>query len=478
MNRRFTLLVLLFPLAALAQPIPCENGFAGAYPCRNVDLLAQPTDRGATDLWGWTDPLTGTEYAIIFIGGDATFFDLSDPSAPVEVGVLDGGQDARVYADHLFIVADSGLPGMVVFDLRRLRDVENPPVAFDADAVYTGITRAHNLSLDTASGFAYPVSVRSSVCSGSLHIVDVRDPVSPTFAGCFEGETLGSFHDAHCFTYDGPDADYAGRELCIGSAPLASTIAVVDVTDKAEPVLIAEAPYPNPAYAHQGWLTEDGRYFLLNDEFDEPQFSIRTRTIVFDVEDLDNPEFAFEHFAETTSNDHNLFVKGGYVYQANYFDGFRLLDLAQIDSGTLSEVAFFDTTPGDEDYFGAWGVYPFFESGVVIVSDELRGLFVLQPRLEPATATEPVPENTVALDAYPNPFAERATVALTLGAAQQVTVAVYDVLGREVAVLHDGPLTVGDHRFTLGAVSLPTGAYLVRAEGEGFRAARRVSVVR
>lgn len=55
---------------------------------------------------------------------------------------------------------------------------------------------------------------------------------------------------------------------------------------------------------------------------------------------------------------------GSYVYQSNYTAGLRILETAQIASGTLSEVAFFDIFPNDEPVFqGACSNYPFFESG-------------------------------------------------------------------------------------------------------------------
>ena len=82
--------------------------------------------------------------------------------------------------------------------------------------------------------------------------------------------------------------------------------------------------------------------------------------------------------------DHNQYIVGEYTYQANYQAGLRILDIEGIASNNLTEVAFFDVYPaGNEDSFnGSWSVYPFFESGVVIVSGIEQGLYVLQPRIE------------------------------------------------------------------------------------------------
>ena len=89
-------------------------------------------------------------------------------------------------------------------------------------------------------------------------------------------------HDAQVVTYSGPDTDYAGREILIGSN--VDEIAIVDITDKANPVEISTISYPNIGYTHQGWFTEDQRYFLLGDEIDEIDFGFNTRTIIFDFE--------------------------------------------------------------------------------------------------------------------------------------------------------------------------------------------------
>jgi hypothetical protein len=52
-----------------------------------------------------------------------------------------------------------------------------------------------------------------------------------------------------------------------------------------------------------------------------------------------------------------------------------------ITSADLSLAAFFDTKPqSDANTFnGSWSSYPFFESGIVIVSDIEDGLFILKP---------------------------------------------------------------------------------------------------
>ena len=148
------------------------------------------------------------------------------------------------------------------------------------------------------------------------------------------------------------------------------TLTIVDTTDKANPTQVSRVGYPGVGYAHQGWLTEDSRYFLLDDEGDEGQHDHGTRTYIWDVSDLEQPVLSAVHQSANTAADHNQFVHRGYTFQANYRSGLRVLDISRVGRGLLTEVGFFDIVPADDEprFSGAWSVYPFFESGNVIVS--------------------------------------------------------------------------------------------------------------
>ncbi|MEL7362973.1 MAG: T9SS type A sorting domain-containing protein [Bacteroidota bacterium] len=84
----------------------------------------------------------------------------------------------------------------------------------------------------------------------------------------------------------------------------------------------------------------------------------------------------------------------------------------------------------------------------------------------------------VALTATPNPFAPRTTLSLTLPAAQRIEAVVYNVLGRRVAVLHEGVLTAGTHALPFEAAQLPAGVYVVRVLGDDLALTRRVTLAR
>ena len=379
--------------------VPCTDDRAAGFECSNVDVLSflPIKDIGGSrgtrvnDIWGWTDPQTGREYVMVGRTDGVSFVDISDPYSPVYVGDLPKTKgsrnsiwrDFKVYKDHAYIVADNaGEHGVQVFDLRQLRNVRNAPVTFEETFLYDGINSAHNIVLNEETGYAYAVgsSGGGETCGGGLHMINIQDPGRPTFAGCFADPTTGRrntgyTHDGQCVQYHGPDADYNGREICLGSNETALSIA--DVTDKENPIAISRASYPNVAYTHQGWLTEDHRYFYLNDEGDEPQGLVAgTRTLVWDVTDLDDPILVTEHIASTTTTDHNLYIRGDMMYQSNYGSGLRVLDISNPENPV--EVGFFDTTPYGGG--GSWSNYPYFESGAIVFTSMSEGLFIVKSR--------------------------------------------------------------------------------------------------
>ena len=383
-------------IVGMEDEIPCVEGDAAGYECDNVNIISflpikeMAGGRGArlNDIWGWTDPETGREIAIVGRTDGTAFVDLTDPYNPVMLGDLPKTpgsfssvwRDMKVHDDHTYIVADgAGQHGVQVFDLRRLRDVRGEPVTFEPDFLYEGIASAHNIVINEGTGFAYVVgsSGGGETCGGGLHMLDLSEPAVPAFAGCFfDGQTgrrgTGYSHDAQCVVYDGPDEDYQGREICLGSNETALSIS--DVTDKDNPVMVSMADYPAVAYAHQGWLTDDHRFFYMNDEGDEPQGLVEgTRTLIWDVEDLDEPILAAEYIAETPDTDHNLYIRDNLMYQSNYGAGLRILDIT--DRTDPVEIAYFDNSP----YGGAsWSNYPYFESGVVVMTSTGDGLFIVR----------------------------------------------------------------------------------------------------
>ncbi len=390
--------------AVTGEKVECEGeGRAVYFACKNVDMLAyvpvsdiSDGDRvRLNDVWGWTDPETNREYALVGRTDGTSFVDITDAENPRYLGDLPKTEgtpsatwrDIKVYENHAFIVADGAQEhGVQVFDLTRLRDVREPQT-FTQDAHYDGVASSHNIVINEETGFAYAVGNRSGgeTCGGGLHMIDVRDPKNPTFAGCFADPQTGRAgtgysHDAQCIVYNGPDAEHQGREICFGANE--TMLSIADVTDKQSPVALARASYPNVGYSHQGWVTEDHRYFYMDDELDELQGSVNaTRTLIWDIADLDDPQLVGEFMGTTQASDHNLYILDNTMYQSNYQAGLRVIDISDRDNPV--EVGYFDTVPygtNTPGFGGSWSNYPYFPSGTIIVTSGSEGLFILKKR--------------------------------------------------------------------------------------------------
>ena len=386
---------------AILHDTRCVGGTAGGFPCSNVDLVDRlpisafavpglPLPTSASMIWGYTDTQTGKEYALMGMNNSLAIVLLDGPDGHAQlIGRLPTHtgnsiwRDVRTYRDYAFITSDSnGAHGMQVLDLRQLRSISNPPIEFTETAHYDGVRNTHTIAINEESGFAYLAG--TNTCSGGLHIVDIRNPTTPVFAGCFSQD--GYTHEAQCWNYRGPDTEHIGKELCL--AANVDALVVVDASNKATPAMLSSITYAGVGYVHQAWFTPDFRYVLLNDELDEQNTGNNGKTYIFDYSNIDAPVLKGAFVHPRRAIDHNLYIKNNFVYQSNYTSGLRILSLSNLASAQMTEVGFFDLYPSNDGatFNGNWGNYPFFASGRVIMSGIAEGLFVVRPNICTAPA--------------------------------------------------------------------------------------------
>lgn len=375
--------------------VPCVGGKAGEYECSNTDQLSfvSLADLGcqrANDIWGWTDP-NGAEIALFKCTRSTVFVDVTNPSNPEVLASIRATNnvdsiwgDIKVYKDRAYIVTEGAGHGIQIFDLLRLRNIPRDgtgPVDLEPDHLYNanGHGSSHNIVINEDTGFGYSVGTRT--CRGGLHMLKL-DLLIPEYVGCFDAD--GYTHDAECVTYDGPDGNFRGAEICFNYNE--DTLTIVDVSDHSNPVQLSRMGYPNSAYTHQGWVNEAQTHLLLDDELDEVANNgspdTNTVTYIWDIQDLTAPTLIGNYTAAVKSIDHNLYNVKNHAYMANYESGLRILDISRIAEADLKEVGYFDVRPEDNngvvEFNGAWSVYPFFDSGSIVVSSIERGLFVLK----------------------------------------------------------------------------------------------------
>lgn len=380
--------------------------------------MGSPTAALGSAIWGWTDrtdPRGPQEYALFGLSNRTAFVNVTVPNNPVVVGNLptatgaSAWRELKTYQNYAYIVSDgNGNHGMQVFDLTRLRNYAGTPITFTADTRYYAGNQAnafqngHTIFINEASGYSYVFGTNTN--SGGVHVVDIRNPTAPVYAGGYAGSNY--IHDGQVVMYNGPHAAFRGREILFAANSQTSNnvnddfVQILDVTNKSAITSLGTATHQNARYIHQGWLTPDQRYFLVNDELDEYYNQSVTKTHVYDVSNLTNPVYkgGWIHPNNNGVIDHNLFIKedpiyGLLVFSSNYTRGLRVLridDLANASGPQMTEMAWFDTYPADDaerSFNGQWGSYPYFDSGTIIAGDRQNGLFVF--RLNLSAVPEP-----------------------------------------------------------------------------------------
>ncbi|MCF6147084.1 MAG: choice-of-anchor B family protein [Candidatus Kuenenia sp.] len=366
--------VLCFVLTGI---MAMSNAYA-QYESKNVILRSQVSlsdlpsyPESANDCWGYVSG-SGREYALLVVRDALVIVDITVPYDPVTIeyvthtGCYWG--DVKVYRDYAYVVNECG-GGMDIVDLSG---VDDGIVTFVQRFTEDGLDTAHNLAIDKKSGFLY--LCLPNINEERLVAYDLIDPENPELAGMMSSAKGGDgLHDAQVITYKrGP---YAGRQICFGAGE-GRGLDIYDVTDKSNMFRISRTPYPDLAYAHQCWINDNRRFLYLNDELDNIN-----RTLVFDVTNLKHPKLVNEYSSGVSAIDHNIYVRGKFIFEAEYTAGLRVF--CAKNPVEPQQVGWFDTYPENDEssYNGAWSVYPFFPSGIVIVSDVNRGLFVLDVSL-------------------------------------------------------------------------------------------------
>jgi choice-of-anchor B domain-containing protein len=381
----------LFPAAHVTAQAPtgpseCKNGKAGGLTCKNIDLIARVTGTGGiADVWGWVDPETKDEYAIVGGASGPHFFNVTNPEKPVAMGSVvplkpPAGLwlEMEILNDHLYWVCDLTPCGLNVFDLSRLTGPEAASPVWRPD-VHLPLGTFHSIDSNPKTNHIFLNGV--GVVVGTPFIFDVSTPLAPTPVGAMADD--GYTHDSLCRNYRGADKDHKGDEICFNFNE--DSVTIYNVTENPQqPVQLSRNPYKGAAYTHSGALTKDHNTLISTDEGDESATGGPSTLYIWDVRDLDKPKLIHSWEANSLSIDHNVYSEGDALFHANYNNGFRILDLSNAHKGKLKEVAWIDTMPTADSpsYEGSWAAYPFLPSGNILVGDMSDGFYIVRP--EPA----------------------------------------------------------------------------------------------
>ncbi len=320
------------------------------------------------DIWGHVD-VAGNEYAIIGSPNKIHFVDITNPNNIKLIQEFNGGsqtiwRDFKDYDQYVYAVADEGSEGLIIFDMSALPGGNITKVA----QLTNNFTRAHNIYIDVPEGRLYVTG--SNTRYNGMWVYDIAtDPANPMLLNGSDNSLQGGYvHDV--FVMDNIAYCSHGE---IGS------LYIYDYTNANNPSL--QATISTGAYNHSSWISKDNTKLVYAEESSNRKLGIIDITGA-----ASNNLNIINTFSDPLENSngliyHNPFVLGDYVIVSSYLDGVTIFDISNPNNPNL--VAYYDTDPSNNNYtnsdpyFGAWGVYPFFPSGNIIVSDQERGLFVV-----------------------------------------------------------------------------------------------------
>lgn len=376
---------------------------------QNMSLVSNTLiDDDATDIWGYVDQ-SGTEYAIMGAINSTRIFSLADPTNPLELINIPGDRsrwrDIKTDGDYIYVIADQGDDGLLVIDMTQVEDTIayqyfNPLVdefiislkdsvqvidsmivdgitVFDttlvlevvSDTTTIKVNRCHNLYI--VDGFIYLAGCNGGPQYNGVIILDPsNDPFKPEVIGI---ESNSYAHDV-----------FVKGNLMYVSEIRRGALGIYDITDKTNPQLVGSQT-TGFRFTHNAWTNDDATVAFTTDE--------RSNAFVeaYDISDLENIKF-LDNFRPLETQGlgvvpHNVHFHHGFLYTSYYTDGLIVTDATKADN--LIQVGQYDTWPGEHGGFnGNWGTYPFLPSGLILVSDQETGLYILQSDVQRACYLE------------------------------------------------------------------------------------------
>lgn len=310
-------------------------------PPTNLRLLAHVNDyksTGYNDVWGYTAP-DGREYALLGVKDGTSIIDITDTESSTEVAFIRSAhsdwKDLKTYQHYAYAVNESA-GGIQIIDLSDL------PNSAAQVGTYRGIATSHNIYIDESEAMLYVEGTSSE----PVIVLSLEDPVAPTRVGSFGIEC----HDM--FVQNGRAYISEGN---------AGSVGIYDITDPSDATLIGRVDFPLSGYVHNAWATADDTYLISTEE--TPGKTVK----LWDLSNLDDIRISDDYLGPNELA-HNAFLKGDLAYISHYESGLRVLDIS--NKTDIVEIAAFPTRD-------AWGTFPYFDSGKILISDIKDGLYVV-----------------------------------------------------------------------------------------------------
>ena len=401
------------------------------------------------DIWGYTDPNTGKEYALLCARDDGlSIIDIT--GNPVQVGFIPAynsssdAKDVKVYEQYAILIKERE-PAQVI----DLSDPENP---VEVSTIHFGLAvgdgGAHNCYVD--GNYLYVVGHDE----GGVQIFDLTNIEDPELAGFY---STYYYHDI-----------YVKNGTAYAAGIYGDGVDILDVSNLNSIELLVNFNYDGSG-AHNCWTTEDGNYLIVGDEIGDGPWNR-----IFNIQDYNNIELVAEIIVNENAVVHNSYVKDNLLYIGHYTEGVRIYDLTNPEQP--HEIAYYDTYRyNDYGYLGCWSLYPYFDSGKIIASDMQSGLFILEHEPSLSNVEELNAQSFQLKQNYPNPFNPITKIDFTIEISSMMTLSIYDLKGKLVKELLTRTMPMGSHSITWNGKDthgnvVPTGIYFyVLTDGISFK---------
>ena len=332
----------------------------------NMELQANVTyDDGLSDIWGYTDSLGG-EYALVCLRGGVAIENITNPTTPERVAIIEGPRstwrDAKTYGQFAYFINESS-GGLHIINLKNLPNTPDTTDSYFWTPIIPELgllSTCHNIYIDEATGYGFLAGC--NINNGGVIVIDLfTNPGNPIFVSAA----------APVYAHD----VYARDNLIYSSDIFAGAFAIQDMTNMDSIFTVSSQTTPF-LFTHNAWLSDDSKVMFTTDERNNAPIG------AYDISDQNNIKLLDEFRPLSSVGEglipHNVHVKNDFLITSYYTEGVIITDANKPDN--LIEVGNYDTfTGGNGSFNGVWGAFPFFESGTIIASDTGNGLFVFKP---------------------------------------------------------------------------------------------------
>jgi choice-of-anchor B domain-containing protein len=294
----------------------------------------------------------GGEWALVGTSGGLSIVDVQDPTQPVErfnvPGITNNWREMGVWAGYAYVGSEAPQSGITIVDLRKLPDTIAWKV-WRGDGIFDSLViNSHTVKAE--AGFLYVFG--GGIVTNGATIADLSDPWNPVIVGKYSTN----------YVHDG----YIRGDTLWTSEIYKGWFGVVDISDKANPVLLATQPTPG-AFNHNTGLSDDGKTLFSTDE------KASAPLASFDVSNLDNISMLDTYLPskKPSGEVHNVRVFHNFLINPSYRGQLTIVDATR--PANLLETAW--------DSLGnslVWDADPYLPSGIILATAKSEGLFVYQ----------------------------------------------------------------------------------------------------